>query len=97
MNIPVTVRKVIPNELIRLEWEAHGGEYNTQVDITFKALDSSSTLVSIAESGWRPDEKGLKNSYDNCGGWMHMACSLKAFLEYGINLRKGSFLGMDFT
>jgi hypothetical protein len=25
----------------------------------------------------------------NAGGWMHMMCSLKALLEYGINLRAG--------
>ena len=36
--------------------------------------------------------KGLKASYDNCGGWMHMSCCLKAYLEYGINLRAGGAL-----
>jgi len=27
----------------------------------------------------------------NSQGWMNMACCLKAWLEYGINLRKGMF------
>ncbi|ALO24786.1 hypothetical protein LEP1GSC137_2235 [Leptospira borgpetersenii str. Noumea 25] len=30
-------------------------------------------------------------SYMNCQGWMNMSCCLKAYLEYGINLRKGFF------
>ena len=32
---------------------------------------------------------GEETSYGNAGGWMHMMCSLKAYLEYGINLRAG--------
>ena len=31
----------------------------------------------------------IAESYGNAGGWMHMMCCLKAFLEYGINLREG--------
>jgi hypothetical protein len=46
-------------------------------------------MVQIAEEGWRADEEGVKASYGNAGGWMHMACCLKAYLEYGINLRAG--------
>ncbi|MBE8398177.1 ATPase, partial [Leptospira borgpetersenii serovar Hardjo-bovis] len=33
----------------------------------------------------------LDGSYMNCQGWMNMSCCLKAYLEYGINLRKGFF------
>jgi hypothetical protein len=57
----------------------------------FESLEDKSTMVSITESGWKQDEKGLESSYGNCSGWAHMSCCLKAFVEYGINLRKGSF------
>jgi uncharacterized protein YndB with AHSA1/START domain len=86
---PVYVKKAIENELIVFEWEAAERGYNTRVEMKFESLGPDSTLVKISESGWRESKKGLESSYDNCGGWMQMACCLKAFLEYGINLRKG--------
>lgn len=95
-EFPVMIREVVPTSLIRLEWEAMEGGYNTQVEMKFREIDSSTTLVTIAESGWRENDKGVKGSYLNCGGWMHMMCCLKAFLEYGINLRTGSFHPDDF-
>ena len=91
---PVHVKQVIPNQLIVLEWQAAGSEkdpYNTKVEMRFEPLENNSTMVSITESGWKQDEKGLESSYGNCFGWTHMSCCLKAFVEYGINLRKGSF------
>jgi uncharacterized protein YndB with AHSA1/START domain len=90
-DVPVQVTKVVPNELIALSWEAAGGGYDTHVEMRFEALDDSSTLVKITESGWRDDEPGRKASYDNCHGWTQMTCCLKAWAEYGINLRKGFY------
>ena len=71
---------------------AQPDSYNTTVTMTFEPLDSGRrTLVSIAEEGWRRTPEGLKSSYGNCQGWMQMACSMKAWLEHGINLREGMF------
>jgi len=104
-GFPVLVKKVVPDELIVLEWEA-GDEvdiakpdkqlppslgYYTRVEMRFETLESGLTLVRISESGWRETEQGLRASYGNCQGWMNMACCLKAYLEYGINLRKDFF------
>ena len=91
---PVYVKQVIPNQLIVFEWQAAGSEkdpYNTKVEMRFEPLENDSTMVSITESGWKQDEKAMESSYGNCFGWTHMSCCLKAFVEYGINLRKGSF------
>jgi uncharacterized protein YndB with AHSA1/START domain len=85
----VVVREVSPGERIVFEWEASERGYDTRVEMLFKALDAGSTMVQIRESGWKENEKGLESSYGNCGGWMHMACCLKAFIEHGINLRAG--------
>lgn len=95
IDVPVTVRKVVPNKLIQLEWASDEG-YNTHIEMKFEPIDTHTTLVSIGESGWRETEKGLKNSYGNCGGWMHMLCCLKGYLENGINLREGAFDQADF-
>ncbi|QSQ18097.1 SRPBCC domain-containing protein [Myxococcus landrumensis] len=85
----VVVREVAKDERITLEWEAAEGGYNTTIEMNFKPIDAGNTLVQIRESGWKPDAKGFKSSYDNCGGWMHMMTCLKAYLEHGINLREG--------
>ncbi|XKM41565.1 ATPase [Rhizobium ruizarguesonis] len=50
------------------------------------------TLVTIAETGWREDDAGRRGTYLNCEGWTQMLCCMKAFVEYGINLREGMFL-----
>lgn len=84
----VVVRQVVKDERIVFEWPAEGG-YDTRVELVFQPLDARNTLVQISESGWRSDDAGIKASYGNAGGWMHMLACLKAYLEYGINLRAG--------
>ena len=101
-DAPVTVKKVVPNQQIVLQWDAYEppdkpGEkitspgYKTTVEMTFESLGPANTLVSISESGWRETQQGLDGSYGNCHGWTQMGCALKGFLEYGINLRKGAY------
>ena len=92
---PVEVAKVEPNKEIVLRWAAADASappgHQTTVTMIFEALEDGRTLVSIAEEGWHQTESGLKASYGNCQGWMQMLCALKAYLEYGINLREGMF------
>jgi uncharacterized protein YndB with AHSA1/START domain len=90
-DAPLVVTKMIPKKLIEFEWEAMDGGYDTHVEIAFESLGPEETLVSISEGKWKENQKGLDASYGNCYGWMQMSCCLKAYLEYGINLRKGFF------
>lgn len=89
---PVTVKKVLPNELIVIEWEAGGGRMTTTEMKFEKAGDD--TIVRISESGWTETQDGLNRSYGNCMGWSHMQLCLKAYVEYGIDLRKGAYEGL---
>ena len=101
--LPVEVVEVEKNRRIVFRWEADDetpadGEtqaapasYNTTVTMSFEQLDDGRTLVSISEEGWHETASGLEASYENCEGWMQALCSLKAYLEYGINLRDGMF------
>jgi len=104
MTVPVKVQKVLRNRLIQFSWEAsegvydpktgtvpQPGGYDTVVEISFEPLNPKETLVKIVEGKWRTTEGGLQGSYQNCQGWSCMTSYLKAYLEYGINLRKGSF------
>ena len=87
----VQVKECVKNELITFEWPSHDGGVMTRVEMKFEPVNENETIVAITESGWNEDETGLKHSYDNCAGWMQVCCSLKAYLEYDINLTKGFF------
>ncbi len=93
--VPVEVDEVSKDKRIVLRWDASvpQGEpgYKTRIEMNFEPLDDGGTLVTIAEAGWHEGENGMKKSYLNCEGWTQMLCSMKAFLEYGINLRDGFY------
>jgi uncharacterized protein YndB with AHSA1/START domain len=91
---PVKVKEVVKDRSITLQWATSekGASYDTTVTMTFEPLDDGRrTLVSIAEEGWHDTEAGIKASYGNCEGWMQALCSMKAYLEHGINLREGMY------
>lgn len=103
ISAPVKVIKMVPNKVIKFTWPAsegkydaksgtapHAANYDNTVEMTFEPLNDHETLVKIVEGQWRATPEGLQSSYQNCQGWTHMSCCLKAYLEYGINLRKGS-------
>jgi uncharacterized protein YndB with AHSA1/START domain len=94
-EVPVEVDEVSRDERIVLRWDASVPEgepgYKTRIEMNFEQLDDGGTLVTIAETGWHEGENGLRKSYLNCVGWTQMLCSMKAFLEYGINLRDGFY------
>ena len=103
---PVEVIDVVPDEKIILKWDAAEGEqpvaqggeikpadYKTTVTMTFTPLDEGArTLVEIREEGWRETQGALDASYGNCMGWSQMLAALKAWVEYGINLREGMYV-----
>jgi len=91
MEVEVKITQLIPKKLIAFSWESQEGpEYQTHVEIHFEPYNGKSTLVKITEWGWKETQKGLNSSYGNCQGWMHMTLCMKAFVEFGINLRKDS-------
>jgi len=104
VTVPLKVSKMVLNKLIRFQWAAsegaydpktgsmpHPAGYDNTVEMNFEALNEKETLVRILEGSWRATPEGLQASYGNCQGWTSMSCYLKAYLEYGINLRKGAY------
>lgn len=92
--VPVEVDEVVPDKRIVLRWDGGGEEgarYKTLIEIGFEPLADGGTFVTIAESGWRDDAQGRKSSYANCEGWSQMLSCMKAYVEYGINLREGFY------
>lgn len=89
MDFPVRVSKIERNKYISFHWDMDGIEL--LVEMTLVPGDSNSTIVTITEKGRNNDEAGIKWLKGNTEGWANFLACLKAYLEYGINLRKGAF------
>ncbi len=90
MKFPVKVLKVIKPELIIFEWEG-SPEKMLKVEIKLNSVSENKTLVNITEGKMKNDDEGLQWFGRNSGGWANFLACLKAYLEFGINLRKGGF------
>jgi len=89
MEIPVRVVNVVPTQYIAYYWNDNQQELLVEISLTIKENDS--TLVRVTEKSRENDEAGIKWLKGNTEGWANFLACLKAYLEYGINLRKGGF------
>jgi len=88
-EFPIRVGKIEENKYISYYWENTGIELLVEITLTEK--ENNSTLVSISEKSRDNDEAGIQWLSGNSFGWSNFLACLKAYLEYGINLRKGAF------
>jgi uncharacterized protein YndB with AHSA1/START domain len=88
-DCPVKVGKIEKEKYISFYWDNDG--FELLVEITLSEKENNSTLVSISEKSMENNEAGLKWLSGNSFGWSNFLACLKAYLEYGINLRKGAF------
>lgn len=86
----IEVLKVEFPAIIILTWE---GAENHITTVTFELIEieEDQTLVSITEEGMQNNAEGIAWLGRNSEGWANFLACLKAYLEYGINLRKGAF------
>ena len=89
-ELQIKVGKVEKNKTVLFEWNGSGVE--CVVVITLEPKDENQTLVKITESDWPADYKGANRCMRQVEGWTNFLCCLKAYLEYGINLRVGAFI-----
>jgi len=89
-TFPVNVKKVVDDRQIVFAWkDADGTE--TTVTISLEPVTETITFVVITEGEKEATEDGIRWLKGNTEGWANFLACLKAFLEYGINLRKGAF------
>lgn len=86
----IEVVEVTPNEYVSFQWEGAKGK-SLLVEMTLLDMPGNSTLLRITEGEMENDEIGLKWLAQNTEGWANFLACLKAYLEHGINLRKGAF------
>ena len=89
MEFPIHVEKLEQDRYISYRWDSDGELL--LVEMTLEPAGDNATIVTITEKSRENDEEGLKWAIGNTGGWANFLACLKAYLEYGINLRKGAF------
>jgi uncharacterized protein YndB with AHSA1/START domain len=88
-EFPISVDKIVKDSYISYHWEVDGEML--LVEITLNPANGDSTVVTITEKSRDDDEAGILWLMRNTEGWANFLACLKAYLEYGINLRKGAF------
>jgi len=85
-SYPLTTKEIIPNEKIVFVWDS-----KSVVMIELQQLAENNTVIKVTEEGHTGDEKGIKWAIGQTEGWANFLACMKAWLEYGIHLRKGAF------
>jgi uncharacterized protein YndB with AHSA1/START domain len=87
---PVNIKKLVQDQQVIFTWnDADGSE--TTVTITLQPVTEEVTFVVVTEGEKQATEDGIRWLKSNTEGWANFLACLKAFLEHGINLRKGAF------
>ena len=89
MDVPVRVGRIEKDKYVSYYWDE--AEKELLVEMTLTRAGEDATIVSITEKGQNNDEAGIQWLKRNTEGWANFLACLKAYLEYGINLRKGAF------
>ena len=90
MEFPIRVAKVETDRYISYYWNDFDGT-ETNVEITLSPKEDDSTYVTVTEKSRPNDTDGIKWLKGNTEGWANFLACMKAYLEYGINLRRGAF------
>lgn len=88
-DVAIRVGEVVVNKLVSYYWFIDENEY--LVEINLVSSSDGNTIVYVTEKEAENDEKGIAWLKGNTEGWANFLASLKAYCEYGINLRKGAF------
>ncbi len=89
LNFPIRVGKIDLDAYISYYWKID--DRDLLVEITLHPINNIQTIVTVTEKSRENDEAGINWLKANTEGWANFLACLKAYLEYGINLRKGAF------
>ena len=86
-SVKIHVLEVIKDKSIVYESKALGDLIRTT--IRFDADGSEATVVTITDSSFPLTDEGVHRALGQNAGWTYTLCGLKAYLQFGINLRTG--------
>ena len=85
-QFPITDIGIKSNHSISFVWDPE-----TVVEIVLEEQSDKSTVVRVSEGGKEMNDENLNWLVSNSGGWANFLACLKAYLEYGIQLRRGAY------
>ncbi len=88
-EVPIRMGEVRQDEYISYFWK--NGTRELFVEMTIRQISTNSCVLTITEKNMPNDVLGIKWLQEHTFGWANFLDCLKAYLEFGINLRKGSF------
>ena len=91
IEFPVTVSKIEKDKYISFYWDGAMDGEQTFIEITLKPVADDITFVAITEKSKANNEAGIKWLKSNTEGWVNFLACMKAWIEYGVHLRKGAF------
>jgi uncharacterized protein YndB with AHSA1/START domain len=86
-KVSIDVLAVEENRKIVLESSALGSPIRTTIQFAPDGPDA--TVVTVNESKFPLTEEGVKLALSQNAGWTYTLCGLKAYVQFGINLRSG--------
>jgi uncharacterized protein YndB with AHSA1/START domain len=91
IEFPVTVGKIEKDRYISFSWDGAMDGEQTVIEMKLQAVADDITFITITEKGKPNNEAGIKWLQRNTEGWANFLACLKAWMEYGVHLRKGAF------
>jgi len=91
IEFPVTVGKIEKDRYVSFYWDGAMDGEQTFVEMNLQAVADDITFVRITEKSKANNEAGIKWLKSNTEGWANFLACMKAWLEYGVHLRKGAF------
>jgi uncharacterized protein YndB with AHSA1/START domain len=91
-EFPVAIGKIEKDKYISFTWDGAMDGEQTLVEINLKQTPGNNTHVSVTEKSKPNSEAGILWLKRNTEGWANFLACMKAWLEYGIHLRKGAFV-----
>jgi len=85
-RFPITGIVIEKNKSISFIWDP-----KTVVKIILESHQDDSTVLKVTEGAKELSEENIKWLISNTGGWSNFLASMKAYLEYGIELRNGAY------
>ncbi len=91
IEFPVRIGKVEKDKYISCYWDGGFDGEETFVEMNLQPVEDNVTFVVITEKSKENNEAVIKWLKGNTEGWANFLACLKAWMEYGVHLRKGAF------
>ncbi len=86
-KVAINVLQVEQNS--KIVWESSALGQPTRSMFQFVSDGQDTTIVTVTEGLYAFTPEGVKLALGQNAGWTYTLCALKAFLQFGINLRTG--------